>query len=199
MKTSALGVLATVSIYAIAGQAAAMQQQPSAPQNPGPAIAGVCVYHNERLLGQSAAGRALQQGMERLANDVRTELQPYATSIQSEYQSLQQGAQTIPQAELQQRAQALQQRAQEAEQLEQTREIELRYTMQMQRMAIAERVDPIIIQVYQERGCGILIDRESVYLMNPAMDITDVVIQRLDQQLPTLNFQRMTPPVQQQQ
>ena len=50
--------------------------------------------------------------------------------------------------------------------------------------------------VYQEKGCGIMIDRESVFILNPAMDVTDTVIQRLNAQLPTLSFNRMPVPAQ---
>src|SRR5690606_6154503 len=94
--------------------------------------------------------------------------------------------------------QALQQRIQEAQQLEQTRDVELRYTRAQQINAIATAVDPIVVAVYQERGCGLLLDRESVYVMNPAMDITDTVIERLNAALPSLSFTRQSPPVQQQ-
>ena len=50
--------------------------------------------------------------------------------------------------------------------------------------------------VYQEKGCGILVDRESVFIMNPAMDVTPLVIQRLNTALPTLSFNRMPVPAQ---
>lgn len=183
---------AVAGAVAFSAQAAAAQTQLT---NPGPAIAGVCVYHNERLLAQSTAGQSLNQGMQRLVQEVQGELQPYATSIQSEAQRIQQ----LPQDQQGQPMQALQQRIQEAQQLEQTRDVELRYTRAQQINVIATAVDPIIVAVYQERGCGLLLDRQSVYVLNPAMDITDVVIQRLNTQLPSLSFTRQSPPVEQQQ
>ncbi|MCY1553060.1 Outer membrane protein (OmpH-like) [compost metagenome] len=95
-----------------------------------------------------------------------------------------------------QRRQALQQRIQEAQQLEATRDNELRYTLGQQRQKISEAIEPILVAVYQEKGCGIMLDRESVFIMNPAMEVTDTVIQRLNAQLPTLSFNRMTVPAQ---
>ena len=92
--------------------------------------------------------------------------------------------------------QALQTRVQEAQQLEQTREAELRYTLSEQRRLISVAVEPILVAVYQERGCGILIDRESVFILNPAMDITDTAIERLNAQLPSLSFNRLPVPAQ---
>lgn len=183
---------ATMGAMVLSAQAAAAQTQLT---NPGPNIQGVCVYHNERLLGQSSAGQSLNAGMQRLLQEVQGELQPYADAIQREAGEIQQ----LPEDQRAQRVQALQQRVQEAQQLEQTRDIELRYTRAQQINAIATAVDPIIVAIYQERGCGILVDRESVYLLNPAMDITDTVIERLNSALPSLSFSRQSPPAQQQQ
>ena len=164
---------AVAGVIALSAQAASAQTQLT---NPGPAIPGMCVYHNERMLAQSSAGQSLNQGMQRLVQEVQGELTPYGTAIESEAQ-----------------------RIQEAQQLEQTRDTELRYTRAQQINAIATAVDPIVVAVYQERGCGMLVDRESVYVMNPAMDITDTVIERLNSALPSLSFTRQSPPPQQQQ
>ena len=191
MKLLAIGVAALAAFTATAATA-----QTAGPANPGPAIPGVCVYFNQRLLAQSTVGVAVQARMEQLATEVRGELQPYATAIQTEMTALQQGQATIPADQMQQRRQALQQRLQEAQQLEQARDAELRYTLSEQRRQISAAVEPILVAVYQERGCGIMIDRESVFIMNPAMDVTDLVIQRLNTNLPTLSFNRLPVPAQ---
>ena len=188
----ALIIAATAAASLLATAASAQQ----APANPGPVIPGVCVYYNARLLAQSSAGQAVEARMQQLAQEVQGELQPYATAIQSDAQQLQASGSSLPADQLQQRRQALQQRAQEAQQLESTRENELRYTLGMQRQAITEAVSPILTALYQEKGCGLLLDRESVFMMNPAMDVTDLAIQRLNTALPTLSFNRMPVPAQ---
>jgi outer membrane protein len=86
MKLFAIGAFALASLAA--GSAAAQAQ---APGNPGPVIPGVCVFHNDRLLAQSMVGQSVQSGMQRLITEVTGELQPYATTIQTEAQQLQQG------------------------------------------------------------------------------------------------------------
>jgi len=191
MKLFAIGAAALVSLTASAAMA-----QSQGPANPGPVIPGVCVYFNQQALAQSTVGQAVQARMEQLAKDVQGEIAPYATQLQTDYQALQAGASTIPADQLNQRRQALQQRAQEAQQLEQTRDNELRYTLGEQRKKISEAIEPILVAVYQEKGCGILVDRESVFIMNPAMDVTPLVIQRLNTALPTLSFNRMPVPAQ---
>jgi len=191
MKTLAFGAFALTLLCA--GQATAQAQGPA---NPGPVIPGVCVFHNERLLAQSTVGMSVQTGMRTLSQQVAGELQPYAQAIESEITALEQGRGTIPEQEYAQRGQAVQQRIREAQQLEGQRQAELEYTLNMQLRAIAQATDPILVAVYQERGCGLLLSREAVIEMNPAMDVTDVVIQRLNAALPSLSFTRMSPPVQ---
>ncbi len=193
MKTIALGAFALASLVAATTLPTAAVAQTAGPANPGPAIPGVCVYFNQRLLAQSTAGQAVQARMEQLATEVQGELQPYATTIQSEIQRLQGAGATATDAD----RQALQTRIQEAQQLEQTRENELRYTLGEQRRLISAAVEPVLVAVYQERGCGILVDRESVFIVNPAMDVTDAVIERVNTALPTLSFNRLPVPVQQ--
>ncbi len=192
MKLFAIGAFALASLAA--GQATAQTQ---APANPGPVIPGVCVFHNDRLLAQSTAGQSVQTGMQRLLAEVTGELQPYAATINTEAQQLQQGgAAADPTGS---RRQALQQRAQEAQQLEQRRQTELQYTQQLQIRAIAQAADPLLVAIYQERGCGLLLDRSAVYVYNPAMDVTDLVIQRLNTALPSLSFNRLEVPADLQQ
>ena len=191
MKLFAIGAFAIASLAASSALA-----QTQGPANPGPAIPGVCVYFNQQALAQSTVGQSVQTRMEQLAQEVQGEIAPYAQQLQTEYQALQAGASTIPADQLNQRRQALQQRAQEAQQLEQTRDNELRYTLAEQRKKISEAIEPILVAVYQEKGCGIMIDRESVFIMNPAMDVTPLVIQRLNAALPTLSFNRMPVPAQ---
>lgn len=193
MKILAISAFALTSLLATAVLPSAANAQTAGPANPGPAIPGVCVYFNQRLLAQSTAGASVQTRMEQLATEVQGELQPYGTTIQSELQRIQAGGATVTDAD----RQALQTRIQEAQQLEQTRENELRYTLSEQRRLISAAVEPLLVAVYQERGCGILIDRESVFILNPAMDVTDTVIQRLNTALPSLSFNRLPVPVQQ--
>lgn len=193
MKSFVIGAVALASLAATAANA---QTASNVPANPGPVIPGVCVFFNQQVLAQSAAGQAVQARMQQLATEVDGELQPYATSIQTEAQALQAGASTIPADQMNSRRAALQQRAQEAQQLEQTRNGELRYTLAAQREKINQALEPLLNAIYQERGCGLLLDRESVFYLNPAMDVTPLAIQRLNAALPTLTFNRMPVPVQ---
>lgn len=195
MKLIALGTFAFASALAAAGGAAA--QTPTQNITHGAPIAGVCAFDNEELLARSTAGQSVQTGMQRLLQEVQGELAPYATTIQTEYQQLQQGGQAADADGSRRRA--LQARAEEAQELEQTRKNELQYTQGVQLQTIGQAVEPIVVALYQERGCSLLLNRSSVYSLNPAMDITQDVIQRLNSALPSVSFNRLTIPVQPQQ
>ncbi len=189
MKTLAFGAFA---VALLAGSAAAAQDQ-----NFGPAIPGVCIYHHDRLMAQSTAGQSLVAGVQRLQQEVQTELAPYEQFIQTERQALQQGQATIPQDQFQQRAEALEARYREFEGLRQTRTGEMRYTLAYQQQQIGQAVDPILAALYTERGCGILLSADGVLRANPQMDLTETAIQRLNAALPALPaFSRMPVPAQ---
>jgi len=184
---------AAVAALAIAGSAAA---QPAQPSNPGPVIPGVCTFNQARSIGGSMVGQAVSARMEQLTESVRAELAPEGAAIESEIASFQTSQASLPADQLQQRAGVLQQRAGAYQQLAAQREAELQYTQNLQLQRIGETMDPILVQVYQERGCGLLFDRGSMFGANPAMDITDRVIELLNQQLQTLSFDRSPLPQQ---
>lgn len=191
MKTSvALGALMAL---AIAGSAVAQTAQPT---NPGPVIPGVCTYNNERAVATSMVGQSIRARLEQIIAEVDAELQPEATAIQTEAQTLQSQQAALPADQFQQRGQALQQRAMAFDNLRQVRAAEIQRTEQVQISRVAQEIDPILVQVYQERGCGLMLDRSSMYGANPAMDVTDRVIELLNGRLQSLTFNREVMPQQ---
>ncbi len=192
MKLAVLASATTLAL-ALAGGAVA---QPAQPTNPGPVIPGVCTFNQGRAVGGSMVGQAVAARMQQLTDAVRAELQPEGAAIEGEANALQTGQASMPADQFQQRAVALQQRAGAYQQLAGQREAELQYTQGLQLQRIGETMDPILVQVYQERGCGLLLDRSTMFGANPAMDITDRVIELVNQQLQTLSFDRSPLPQQ---
>ncbi len=151
------------------------------------------------MFARSTAGQGLNARLQQLQQEIAGELAPYQQTIEAEDQALSNSGASLSDAERQQRGQALQQRFAEFQQLRQTRLQELEYTEFMQRRALGAAVDPIVAAVYQERGCSILLNRGEVFYLNPQMEISELVLQRLNQQLPSLPaFNRMPVPAQQQ-
>lgn len=185
-----LSIFASVALAAtVAAGAASAQSQPS---NPGPAVPGVCIYNHQRALAQSAVGQAVSVRMGQLTDAVRAELTPEQQAIEAEAAALQ----PIPAEQRVERTQALAQRLQAFQLVEQQRAMELSYTEQTQAQAIAAAIEPLLANVYVERGCGILFQAGAVHYANPQMDVTDRVIELLNGQLQTLSFDRLPLPQQ---
>ena len=195
MKLIALGAFALAALTA--GTASAQSQTPP-PLTHGPVVTGVCIYSPQALLASSTAGQSLASGLQRLDQEVQGELSPYSAALETEAAALQQGGQAAdPDGS---RARAWQQRLQEAQQLEQTRTNELRYTERLQTQTIVTAARPIVAALYAERGCSVLLDGNTILAANPAMDITPMAVQRLNQALPSLPaFNRSPVPAELQQ
>lgn len=192
MKLFALTVFASA---ALAASAASAQTQPAI--NPGPVIPGVCVLNLEGVLASSVPGQAMSARMRELRQEVEGEVAPYYQAVQTGLNSLQQGAAAMSQDQRDAQAAQLKQRYDEAQQLEETRANELSYTGQEQLRTLATAARPIIAAVYGERGCGILLNSTPIIEMNPAMDISEAVLQRVNAQVqPNRNFNRLPVPVQ---
>lgn len=165
--------------------------------NPGPALPGVCILDNQRAIGTSSVGRAVQTRLQQLGQQVSAELQPQQTALQTEESAIRTAAQAAgntPNPALQTRYQTFQQRVTAYDQLVRTRQAEMQATEQQQLQRIAVELQPVVNQVYGQRGCGILIERGSIVAANPAMDITDGVVQGLNARIQTLTFERVRAP-----
>ena len=55
---------------------------------------------------------------------------------------------------------------------------------------VLNEMKPLIAQAAQQKNCSILLDRSSVVMVNPAMDITPAVVTSLNTKLTTFAFDR---------
>ena len=178
------------------------QRTPTGPALPpithGPAIAGVCVYYDERAVGSSTAGQAAGARMQQLRAQIAAELQAEQTGIQTDGAALTAKKATLTQDQFAQQAQPIQQRAQALEAKAQQRQRELEATASKAGQRIHTSIDPVLRSAYQSHGCSLLLNGDQgVYLVNPAMDLTQQVVAGLNAALPTLTFDRELLPAQQ--
>ena len=180
------GALAQQRAAAPAAAAAAPAAGSNAPLG-GPVIPGVCIFSNAQLVQQSAVGRAVLARLQQLQQAVRTELQPEQTAIQNEARAVQ----ALPAgAARTQREQALATRAQAYQQRATIRGRELELTEQKALGRIATEAEPVVRQVYTQRNCGLLLDRNAVFGGNQQMDVTQAVMTALNARIQTFSFER---------
>lgn len=159
----------------------------------GAPIAGLCVYSEGQIFGQSKVGQAVSARMKMLATEVNAELQPEATAIQTERNTLQSSSSTMDQATLQQRAQALQVRYENFEKRASQRNEELKETQAKEVREMEQQLQPVLTQLFQQNRCSILLEREQagVAAVNPAMDFSGQAVAGLNGRVQSLTFDRV--------
>ena len=184
----------SVVALAIATSASAQTAPAAAPAAPavthGPALTGVCIFSSQRAVATSAVGKAVDARLKTIIQQVNAELTAERTGLDNEAKGLDAKKATLAQDALEQQASALQVKANAWQRKGQLRQKEVEATEQKALARVYQELDTPIRQVYQAQKCSILLDRESVMLANPSMDITDGVVAALDARIKTLTFDR---------
>lgn len=197
--TVAAGAFAVLGIAATAFAQTAPAARPAAPAAPaaqqvapGPVIPGVCTFSNDRAIGTSLVGKAVVARLQQLSQAADAELRAERTRLETEKRALeaQRTTPTMTQEQLEQRALTYNQQAAAFERKAQLRVRELQATEQKQLQRVAQELQPLILQAYAERNCGLMVDRSVIYAANPSMDVTDIVVQKLNAKITTLTFER---------
>jgi len=186
---------AASSVVALAiATSASAQTAPAAPAAPaithGPTLPGVCIFSYQRAVGQSLVGKAVNARLGTIAQQVTAELSGERTALENESKALDAKKATTAQDALEQQAATLQAKANAWQRKGQLRQKEVEVTEQKALARVSQELDTPIKQVYQAQKCSILLDRESVMLANPAMDVTDAIVAALDARIKTLTFDR---------
>lgn len=187
-------IAAAGSLAVLGFAAAAYAQTAAAPAGitppPGPALPGVCTYSPERAIVNSTVGKSVQTRLQQLSSAVESELKAEQTAIENEAKTLDAQRASIPTDQLQQRSLTLQQRAQKWEQKAQLRARELEATRRKALTRVATELQPVVAQTYGERGCGVMLNRDQLVYANPAIDVTDAVIAKLNAKITTFPIER---------
>lgn len=172
-------------------QAAAAPAAPAAPAiNHGPPLAGVCVVDIQGGSASSTVGRYVFNRLKQLQDQAQAELQGEATVIQSEARALETARRTLDQNTLEQRAASLQVKDNALQRKSQLRQRELEVTDEKASGRILQEMQPLITTLYQQKGCSMLLRREALLTMNPAMDITPALITALNAKITQFAFDR---------
>jgi outer membrane protein len=185
--TCVAAITASASSAAFA-QAAAPAAAPAVTH--GPALPGVCTVSVEGAIATSTVGKYVQTRLQQIASQVQAELSAEQTAIENEAKTLEGQRTTLDQNTFETRASALQVKANAFQRKEQQRGRELQATQQKALGRVYQELTPIVSQVYQQRQCSLLINRESVVLSNPAMDISQPVVTALNAKITQFTFDR---------
>lgn len=199
MSIKALVAATCVAAITASASSAAFAQAAAAPAAPaaaapaithGPNVPGVCVVSLEGAIATSTVGKYVQTRLQQIATQVQAELSAEETAIQNEAKTLDGQRATLDQNTLETRAAALQVKANAYQRKAQLRDRELQATQQKALGRVGQELDPIIRQVYQQRQCSILLNRDAVVIANPAMDVSQPVVTALNAKITQFAFDR---------
>jgi Skp family chaperone for outer membrane proteins len=152
--------------------------------------ASALVINYQRLANESALGRDMTTKLQGLRTQIQQEaqaLQPEVQSLEQERQRLTTATRGMTQAQVQANTtltpqfQAFQQRVQTLQQRQQTLQGDMECSQLIAVRDFQAQIAPSIRTLMQSRGAGMVIDTGSVQLFDPQYDVTNTVIQQLDQ------------------
>jgi outer membrane protein len=173
-----------------AAAAAAAPAPPNFAPPPGAPVPGVCIFSFEKTIGDSTVGKAYQARMQQLAAQVEAELNPERTSIQNDANALQTQRNTITPDQFTQRGNAINARIQAYQEKEQLRAQELDETKNRALQQIVNNINPLLVTVYTQRNCAVVVDQSTLIAANTAMDISPAVTAQLNTKMTTITFDR---------
>jgi Skp family chaperone for outer membrane proteins len=193
MTTKMLGIVSAMAMMA-ASAAASAQTAPAAAPAPaitqGPAIPGVCLMSVQQAIQTSQVGQYVGNRMSQIVQQVKAELGPEDTAINTDGKALEAARPTLDRAAFDSRARALQSRVEVLRQKASQRQAEVEATEKKALNRIAQELDPIARQLYQQRHCSILVDKGSVMMANPEMDLTASAVTALNGRIQQFAFDR---------
>ena len=191
MNKLTLGVLATATAMTLS-VAAQAQQLPQA-------VVGV--VDTDRIIRECTVCVAANTQLQSQVQQYQQRQQALGAPLQTEEQALQTAVGAIPQggqpdAALQQRVRTFETNRQNAARELQGRQQQLQRNVDFVRQQIAQRLQPAIQQVMQQRGATVMLDSGSVLGAAPTVDVTTAVLAVVNQNTAPLNV-NAPPPAQQ--
>ena len=187
--SAAILSLATLSSLAMAQTPAT--PPPAAQQGlGGPLVPGICLLAREAVIANSKVGVFATARIRQLTSEAQAEVDGERKALETEAAAMQaQAAKLTPeQRAAQQKTLSDKFAPIQAKASLRAREIERTRVKAVE--AISAQAQPVIAAVYKERGCGLLIDRNSVLGGNYTNDLTAAVVKGLDARLTTLDIRR---------
>lgn len=189
MTTKAV-LIGSAMIAALAVTSAAAAQTAAPPVAQGPVIPGVCILSVNQAISTSTVGKYVSERMNQIVSQVKAELTPEDTAIATDGKALEAQRPTLDATSFRTRAEALQNRVNALRQKADLRQREVQATEQKSLNRIAQELDPIARQLYQQHHCSMLVSKDAVMIANPEMDLTTQAVAALNARIQQFAFDR---------
>lgn len=206
--TKALWAVAAIAAASLAFGTVASQAQPTpaapakpaaaAPAKPvaatGKAPAAIILFLDRgTVLRQSAVGKDMYAQVEAMAKKMETEFAPENKKLQADVAALQQQAGVLSQEVRNQKIKELETRRQAFQKKVSDRQAAIQNGLAVARGQVEKALGPILEKIMVERSANLLLDRGLVVLGATDLDVTAVVVQRLNTALPKVTVTPVAP------
>jgi Skp family chaperone for outer membrane proteins len=168
---------------------------PAAPPATTPSLT-VMVVDVQALLQNSKAAKMVRGQIEQKRNEYTKEISHQEETLRAERDALQKQQATLSPDALNQKGRDFQQKVNDLERNVQGKRQALEKSNGEALSKIQEEMLKIIADIAKQRKSNLVFQRADLVLFDQAFDVTDEVLQKLDEQMPalTVNFVAATPP-----
>jgi Skp family chaperone for outer membrane proteins len=169
---------------------APVQQTAAAPIATGPTPQPlVLLIDRGRVLQLSSAGQDIATQVQAYKATLQEEFGPEKEKIENEAKALRDQAAVLDAKVREQRQNSLVKKGEALQKRFTDRQGEIQQGVTAAQKEVIAAVDPILKEIMLERGANILLERQAVVWTGIDIDVTNAVIQRLDERLPKVKVQ----------
>jgi outer membrane protein len=204
MSLFRVGVIPLACVFALSIATAAQAQQPApAEKGPAPAPAAtpavppapltVIVVDVQKLLQESKAAKMVRDQIEAKRAEYAKEISHQEQVLQQERDALQRQQSSLSQEALNAKGRAFQEKVNDLDRMVQSKRQALEKSNADALQKIQESMVKIITQIAKDRKANLVLQRSELVLFDQQFDVTDQVLQKLDEDLPTLQVTFVEP------
>ena len=184
--------VAGLFVLAVSMQDAAMAAPPAPPG--GAPTARILMVDLRRVMATSKVGVSIQQQVEALKQQAQNDLKAEGGALQAEKTQLEQQAAILAPDVKAQKIKTFEAKAAAFQKKLQSRGNLIQGGVLKAQQQVEQALGPILQGVLQERGATIMVDRSAVLLAPNSLDVTQLVVQRLDTKMPSVKVELTAPP-----
>lgn len=170
--------------------------QPTPPAATGaPPALSVIVVDVQKLLQESKAAKMVREQIEGKRAEYAKEISHQEQVLQQERDALQKQASSLSQEALNTKGRAFQEKVNELDRTVQSKRQALEKSNADALQKIQESMVKIISQIAKDRKANLVLQRSELVLFDQQFDVTDQVLAKLDEELPTLQVTFVEPQV----
>jgi Skp family chaperone for outer membrane proteins len=198
LRRAGLAPLVVVSLFFAGlsgGVGDAWAQQPAAPAATptGPTSLTIMVVDVQSLLQNSKSAKMVRQQIEGKRNEYAKEISQQEETLRQERDALQRQQSSLSADALNQKGREFQAKVNELDRNVQSKRQALERSNAEALEKIQEVMLKIITDIAKDRKANLVFQRSELVLFDQGFDVTDEVLQKLDDQLPTLTVNFVAP------